>query len=78
MKTNDLKAEFIRNGYTQQQIADMLGITTRALQYKLSGKNKNGSFTDKEIGKLCEVLKIPAKKFFEDDQGGKNVKAGDE
>lgn len=77
MKANNLKAEFVRNGYTQQQVADLMGISLKTLYNKMNSKNKRGGFTDKEIEKLCEVLKIPAKKFFED-EGGKNVKARDE
>lgn len=56
MNTNELKAEFTRKGYTQQQIANLMGISLKTLYNKMNSKNKRGGFTDKEIERLSEIL----------------------
>lgn len=56
MNKNELKAEFTRQGYTQQQVADLMGMSCKTLYNKLNDKNKRGGFTDKEIERLSEIL----------------------
>lgn len=56
MNTNELKAEFARKGYTQQQVAALMGISLKTLYNKMNSKNKRGGFTDKEIERLSEIL----------------------
>lgn len=58
INTNEIKAEMVRKGYTQKDVAELLGISLRALSNKLNGKNKKGSFTDREIERLQEILDI--------------------
>lgn len=68
MNTNELKAEFSRKGYTQQQVADLMGISLKTLYNKLNSKNKRGGFTDKEIKRLCEILHLKSiELFFEEE-----------
>lgn len=68
MNTNELKAEFTRKGYTQQQIADLMGISLKTLYNKMNSKNKRGGFTDKEIMRLCEILHLKSiELFFEEE-----------
>ena len=68
MNTNELKAEFTRAGYTQQQVADLMGISLKTLYNKLNSKNKRGGFTDKEIMRLCEILQLTSiELFFEEE-----------
>lgn len=68
MNTNELKAEFTRKGYTQQQIADLMGISLKTLYNKMNSKNKRGGFTDKEIVRLCEILHLKSiELFFEEE-----------
>ncbi len=64
MKVNDLKAEFVRKGYTQQQVADLMGISLKTLYNKLNNKNKRGGFTDKECQRLCEILDLQSIDFW--------------
>lgn len=54
MKINCLKAEFTRNGLTQKEVAQKLGISSRTLSNKL----KSGVFTNKEIERLKNILNI--------------------
>lgn len=58
MKDNELRAEFARKGFTQQQIAKLMGISLKTLYNKLHNKNKRGGFTDTEIRRLQEILGI--------------------
>lgn len=58
MKDNELRAEFARKGFTQQQIAKLMGISLKTLYNKLHNKNKRGGFTDTEIRRLKEILGI--------------------
>lgn len=68
MKSNELKAEFSRAGYTQQQVADLMGISLKTLYNKMNSKNKRGGFTDKEIKRLCEILHLKSiELFFEEE-----------
>ena len=68
MNTNELKAEFARKGYTQQQVADLMGISLKTLYNKMNSKNKRGGFTDKEIMRLCEILRLKSMDcFFEEE-----------
>ncbi len=68
MNRNELKAEFIHQGYTQQQVADLMGISLKTLYNKLNSKNQRGGFTDKEIKRLCEILHLKSiELFFEED-----------
>lgn len=64
MKSNELKAEFARKGYTQQQVADLMGISLKTLYNKMNSKNKRGGFTDKEIMRLCEILGLESMDCF--------------
>ena len=68
MNTNELKAEFTRKGYTQQQIADLMGISLKTLYNKMNSKNQRGGFTYKEIKRLCEILHLKSiELFFEEE-----------
>ena len=67
MNTNELKAEFARKGYTQQQVADLMGISLKTLYNKMNSKNRRGGFTDKEIKRLCEILHLNIEIFFEEE-----------
>lgn len=68
MNTNELKAEFTRQGYTQQQVADLMGISLKTLYNKMNSKNRRGGFTDKEIKRLCEILHLKSiELFFEEE-----------
>lgn len=68
MNTNELKAEFARQGYTQQQVADLMGISLKTLYNKMNSKNRRGGFTDKEIKRLCEILHLKSiELFFEEE-----------
>lgn len=68
MKINCLKAEFTRNGLTQQQVADLMGISLKTLYNKMNSKNRRGGFTDKEIKRLCEILHLKSiELFFEEE-----------
>lgn len=68
MNTNELKAEFTRKGYTQQQVADLMGISLKTLYNKMNSKNRRGGFTDKEIKRLCEILHLKSiELFFEEE-----------
>lgn len=68
MNTNELKAEFARKGYTQQQVADLMGISLKTLYNKMNSKNRRGGFTDKEIKRLCDILHLKSiELFFEEE-----------
>lgn len=62
IRVNDLKAEFTRNGYTQEEIAKKLGITPNTLRRRLT----TGVFGSDEISKLIDILNIenPMSIFF--------------
>lgn len=62
IKINDLKAEIIRNGYSQEDMAKMIGITPKTFYLKM----KKGVFGSNEIEIMIEKLHIqdPASIFF--------------
>lgn len=62
VNTNDLKAEFVRNGLTQKEVAEAIGMTPRTLSRKL----EIGIFGSDEIEKLIKLLNIknPMEIFF--------------
>lgn len=62
MKINWLKAEFTRNGLTQKEVAQKLGISSRTLSNKL----KSGVFTNREIERLKNILNIDDISIFFD------------
>lgn len=53
--TLKLKAAIIENGFNQEQLAEMLGMTTATFNYKVNNKSE---FKASEIKDLCEILKI--------------------
>lgn len=59
---NALKAEFVRNGYTQKAVSELLGISEKTLITRL----KTGNFTTNEAQILVEKLHIenPVAIFF--------------
>ncbi len=61
--SNKLKAIFISNGKTQQEVAKMMGLSQTSLNNKIHNKV---DFRAKEILKLCEIFKIENKEeiFF--------------
>lgn len=62
MDKNALRAEFVRNGLTQAQVAAKLGMSESTLWRKL----KKGTLGLDEADKLIDILKIkePNKIFF--------------
>lgn len=62
IKTNELKAEIIKSGLTQQDVAEMIGITPKTFYEKM----KVGIFGSDEIQKMIDILKIenPLDIFF--------------
>lgn len=64
INTNELKAEFARNGLTQKQVAEAIGISDQTLRRRIS----SGVFGSDEIEKLIKLLDIkdPMKIFFAD------------
>lgn len=59
---NVLKAEIARNGYTQGQVAEMLGMSANTFSLKL----KKGKFGCDEADRMIDILDIkqPAFVFF--------------
>lgn len=57
-----LKAEMVRNGYTQAKMAEMLGISSKTFTRKM----KQETFGIKEIDIMIKTLKIqhPTQIFF--------------
>lgn len=49
-------------GYTQERLADAIGISKTTLNAKLNGQFY---FTTKEIDAICEVLSIPVSEIGE-------------
>jgi transcriptional regulator with XRE-family HTH domain len=58
----ELKAQMVRKKYTQESLANELGISSRTLSNKL----KRGVFGSDEIDKMISILEIkePLKIFF--------------
>lgn len=50
-----LKGKIVENGLTQEQLADMLGITIATFNYKVNNKSE---FKASEIKKLASVLHL--------------------
>ncbi len=59
--TNLLKAKLIEMGYRQEDIADILNISSQSFSYKLNNKRE---FKASEIDTLCSVLKIQNKDAY--------------
>lgn len=62
---NALKAEFVRNGMTQQEVAEAIAMPLRTFVYKLA----NDSFTISEANAIIKALNIeePGRIFFADE-----------
>ena len=52
---NLLKCAIVRAGYTQEKLADAIGISSNTLTAKLLGRS---FFDTEEIDKICEALSI--------------------
>lgn len=65
IKTNELKAEIVKNGYTQQEIAKLIGISPKTFYEKM----KKGVFGSDEIQIMIQYLDIkdPIAIFFADE-----------
>lgn len=57
----EVRAELGRQGKTQRQVAELLGMTQQSLALRLAGSR---SFRAEEITKLAEVLCVPASQFL--------------
>lgn len=62
MKRKALRAEIVRNGYTQEKVAELLGIAPKTFYLKM----KRGVFTTKEAEEMIAILEIrnPSDIFF--------------
>jgi len=62
IKTNELKGIIAKNGLTQKQVAERIGITPKTFYEKM----KKGVFGSDEIQKMIEILNInnPCEIFF--------------
>lgn len=62
IKTNVLKAEIVKNGYTQQEMAKLIGISPKTFYEKM----KKGVFGSDEIQIMIRYLNIqdPIAIFF--------------
>lgn len=62
IKINELKAEITRNGYTQEDVAKMIGVTPKTFYLKM----KKGVFGSDEIQIMIDRLNIkdPVSIFF--------------
>lgn len=54
--TKKLRALMVEKGYTQEQLAKLLGITETTLNYKINNKRE---FKASEIQALTKILGIP-------------------
>ena len=52
---NLLRCAIVRSGYTQERLAEAIGITSNTLSAKILGRSY---FDTDEIDKICEVLSI--------------------
>jgi transcriptional regulator with XRE-family HTH domain len=59
---NALRAEMVRNGVTQKELSQLIGISEKTFSLRM----KKGSFGTDEAAKMIEVLKItdPVSIFF--------------
>ena len=64
----NLNAEQARHSYTNQRMADMVGIS----RVSYENKKKNGKFTSLEAKKMCKIFKVKFDYLFarHDKQGG--------
>lgn len=62
VNSNELRAEIVRKGYTQKEIAEKMNISPKTL----SNKMRKGVFGSDEIEKLMSILEIadPVPIFF--------------
>lgn len=62
IKTNELKGEIAKNGFSQSDVAKMIGVTPKTFYEKM----KNGVFGSDEIEVMIEKLHIedPMSIFF--------------
>lgn len=62
IRTNELKGIIAKNGLTQKQVAEKIGITPKTFY----GKMKKGVFGSDEIQKMIDILNIknPCEIFF--------------
>lgn len=62
IKTNELKGIIVKNGYTQKQVAERIGITPKTFYEKM----KRGVFGSDEIEIMIDMLNIsnPSEIFF--------------
>lgn len=63
MAYNKLKAYFVENGIKLKEVAELLGITSVTLSYKLN-RYRNSDFKLKEVRILCSRYNLPAGEFF--------------
>jgi transcriptional regulator with XRE-family HTH domain len=57
----EVRAELARQGKTQREVGDLIGMTQQSLGLRLAGTR---SFRAEEITKLAEVLGVPASRFL--------------
>jgi transcriptional regulator with XRE-family HTH domain len=57
----EVRAEIARQGKTQRQVAELIGMAQQLLQVRLAGSR---SFRAEEIAKLAEVLGVPVDQFL--------------
>ena len=64
IRTQDLKAEIVRNNMTQRDMANILGVTPRTFYARM----KKGKFGSDDIKKMIDTLHIdnPKDIFFAD------------
>lgn len=62
----EVRAELGRQGKTQRQVAELLGMTQQSLGLRLAGTR---SFRAEEIARLAEVLGVPASQFLPAEAG---------
>ena len=64
IKTNELKGIIVKNGYSQADVASMIGVTPKTFYEKM----KNGVFGSNEIEIMIKKLHIdnPIEIFFAD------------
>ncbi len=60
----NLNAEQARHSYTNQRMADMVGIS----RVSYENKKKNGKFTALEAKKMCKIFKVKFDYLFATDE----------